>query len=85
MPTDTLAIRRVAILAAIALARIGFGFQLQTVGSLGPMLRDLFHLDYTALGALIGAYMVAGVFAALPLGLLGRHSVTVSWSGRASR
>ncbi len=61
------------ILGAIALARIGFGYQFQTVASLGPALIRLFGLDYAALGEMIGAYMVAGVFVALPLGLLGRR------------
>jgi MFS family permease len=61
------------ILAALALARIGFGYQFQTVATLGPELMPLFHLTYAAFGALIGAYMLLGAFAALPLGLLGRR------------
>ncbi|MGH7210612.1 MAG: CynX/NimT family MFS transporter [Acetobacteraceae bacterium] len=61
------------ILGAIALARIGFGYQFQTVASLGPDLIRRFGLDYARLGELIGAYMIAGVFAALPLGLLARR------------
>ncbi len=61
------------ILGAIVLARIGFGYQFQTVASLGPALIRLFGLDYAGLGTLIGAYMVAGVFVALPLGLLARR------------
>lgn len=61
------------ILAAISLARIGFGYQFQTVASLGPDLMGRFHFDYTTLGSLIGAYMIAGVVTALPLGLLARR------------
>jgi MFS family permease len=61
------------ILAAVALARIGFGYQYQTVASLGPELMRLFQLDYATLGTLIGAYMLFGGFLALPLGLLGRR------------
>ncbi len=61
------------ILGAIVLARIGFGYQFQTVASLGPALIRLFGLDYAGLGSLIGAYMVAGVVVALPLGLLARR------------
>src|SRR5580704_17856587 len=61
------------ILAAVALARIGFGYQYQTVASLGPELVRLFDLDYATLGTLIGAYMLFGGFLALPLGLLGRR------------
>jgi predicted MFS family arabinose efflux permease len=73
MATEKLSRRGLAILVAFALARIGFGFQLQTIGSLGPQLRSLFGLDYAALGALIGVYMLPGAFVALPLGLLGRR------------
>jgi MFS family permease len=61
------------ILAALALGRIGFGYQFQTVPTLGPELIRLFQLDYTALGALIGAFMLLGGFAAIPVGLLGRR------------
>jgi MFS family permease len=61
------------ILAALALARIGFGYQFQTVPTLGPELVRLFHLDYTTLGTLIGAFMLLGGFAAIPCGLLARR------------
>jgi MFS family permease len=61
------------ILAALALARVGFGYQFQTVPTLGPDLVRLFHLDYTTLGTLIGAFMLLGSFAAIPLGMLGRR------------
>jgi MFS family permease len=61
------------ILAAVALARIGFGYQYQTVASLGPRLMRLFQFDYATLGTLIGAFMLFGAFLALPLGLLGRR------------
>ena len=64
-------LRPVAILAAISLARLGFGYQFQTVGSLGPTLIPLFGMDYTTFGKLIGAFMLVGTFAALPLGLAG--------------
>jgi len=63
------------ILAAVALARAGFGYQFQTVASLGPNLVPLFHLTYAEFGALIGCYMLLGVFIALPLGVLAR------WAG----
>ena len=61
------------ILGAMALARIGFGYQFQTIATLGPDLVPLFRLTYTELGALIGAYMLMGLFVALPLGVLGRR------------
>ena len=61
------------ILFAIGLSRVAFGYQFQTVGSIGPQLMAQFAIDYTALGALVGAYMLLGIVAALPLGLLGRR------------
>ena len=61
------------ILAALALARVAFGYQFQSVAVLGPDLVTSFHLSYTAFGSLIGAYMLLGMFLALPLGLLGRR------------
>src|SRR4051794_19209422 len=60
------------ILAAVALARLGVGYQYQTVASLGPDLMRLFQFDYTTLGTLIGAFMMPGAFVALPVGLLAR-------------
>jgi MFS family permease len=61
------------ILTAVALARIGFGYQYQTVATLGPDLMRVFRLDYATLGALIGAFMLLGGFLAMPLGLLARR------------
>ena len=55
------------------MSRIAFGYQFQIVGSIGPNLISEFGIDYTALGALVGAYMILGIFAAVPLGLLGRR------------
>ena len=75
-PQDTPALRPWAILAALGLGRVAFGYQFQTVATLGPRLVSLFHLTYAEFGALIGAYMLLGAFVALPLGVLGR------WLGR---
>lgn len=61
------------ILAALALGRVAFGYQFQTVATLAPDLVPRFNLSYAALGALIGAYMLLGVVVALPIGLLGRR------------
>jgi MFS family permease len=68
---ETTAVRPWAILAALTLGRIAFGYQLQTVATLGPILVPLFHLSYTEFGALIGSMMLLGAFVALPLGVLG--------------
>jgi MFS family permease len=61
------------ILTALLLARVGFGYQFQTVASLGPGLIARLHLSYASFGSLIGVYMLSGAFVALPLGLLGRR------------
>jgi MFS family permease len=61
------------ILAALSLARIAFGYQFQTVATVATDLTGRFGLSYAQLGGLIGAYNLAGVFAALPLGLLARR------------
>lgn len=69
---ETTVLRPWTILAALLLGRIAFGYQFQTVATLGPDLVPLFHLTYAEFGALIGAYMLLGAFVALPLGVLGR-------------
>ena len=61
------------ILAALTLARIAFGYQFQTAATLATGLVQRFGLSYAQLGSLIGAYMLLGVFVALPLGLMGRR------------
>jgi MFS family permease len=72
-PTDAIAaLRPWVILAALTLGRVAFGYQFQTVATLGPDLIALFHLSYAEFGALIGAIMLLGAFVALPLGVLGR-------------
>lgn len=70
--TETMTWRPWAILAALTLARVAFGYQFQTVATLGPTLIPLFHLTYAEFGALIGAFMLLGAFVALPVGVLGR-------------
>lgn len=54
----------------LALARMSMGAQLQVVGALGPLLIGGLVADWAALGSLIGAYSLAGVFVALPAGWL---------------
>jgi len=61
------------ILLTVALARVAFGFQFQTVATLAPQLIDAYRLDYTQLGTLIGLFVAPGILLALPLGLLGRR------------
>ena len=61
------------ILASLAMARIAFGYQFQTVSTLSPDLLTRFGLSYAELGSLVGSYMLLGMFVALPIGLLGRR------------
>jgi len=65
--------RRWVLVAAISLARVAFGYQFQSLASLGPELLARFGLGYAQLGTLIGLYMAPGILVALPGGLLGRR------------
>ena len=60
------------ILALLFFARIGLGFQFQTVASVGDELVLAFGLDYATIGFLIGLFMAPGLILALPAGFLGR-------------
>lgn len=62
------------ILALLFLARIGLGFQFQTVASVGNDLVTAFGLDYAGIGFLIGLFMAPGLFLALPAGYWGRYA-----------
>lgn len=48
-------------------------YQVQSVGSLSPFLVADLGIDYTALGTLIGLYMLPGMVIALPGGMLGQR------------
>lgn len=61
------------ILALLFVTRTAMGFQFQTLGSVGSYLIDDFGLGYTAIGTLIGLFMLPGMFLALPSGWIGRH------------
>ncbi len=62
------------ILALLFLARIGLGFQFQTMASVGDNLGVAFGLDYAGIGLLIGLFMAPGLFLALPAGFSGRYA-----------
>ena len=61
-----------AVLLGVAFGRIAFAYQVQTVAALTPYFVQQ-GIGYATLGSLIGAYLLPGVFTALPLGLLGRR------------
>ena len=62
---------RWVILAVLVLARTAMGYQFQAIGSVSPLLIDEFDIDFAALGALIGLFMLPGIFISLPGGILG--------------
>lgn len=64
--------RRWFILALLFFARIGLGFQFQTLGSVAGELVGQLGLNYTEIGSLIGFFMVPGMILALPAGFAGR-------------
>ena len=61
------------MLAVLFLARTAMALQFQTVASTGPFLIDALAIDFAALGALIGLYMLPGIVIALPGGMLGQR------------
>lgn len=61
------------ILGLLFLARIGIGFQFQTVASVGDDLVVAFGLDYVDIGFLIGLFMAPGLFLAIPAGYWGHY------------
>lgn len=64
---------RWAMLALLFGARVGLGFQFQTMGSVGdPVAQDL-HLSFAEIGTLIGLFMIPGLVLSLPAGVIGRH------------
>ncbi len=71
--TDAPAGRHWGTLWAMVLARIAFGYQIQTVASLGPDLRAAFGIEFATLGTLMGLMQLPGVVAAIPAGFLARR------------
>ena len=61
------------ILILLVIARVGLGFQFQTLGSVSDQLVAEFNVDYTTVGTMIGLFMFAGLFLALPAGWIGRY------------
>ena len=59
------------ILALLFAARVGLGFQFQTMASVGGDLSDAFGLDNAEIGLMIGLFMAPGLFLALPAGFSG--------------
>ncbi len=62
------------ILALLFAARVGLGFQFQTLGAVSGELSGAFSLDNTQIGLMIGLFMAPGLFLALPAGFSGRFA-----------
>jgi MFS family permease len=66
-------INRWGILCVLFVARFALGFQFQSAGSLTPFIVRDFGVDYTAVGTLVGLYMIPGLFLSVPAGYIGRR------------
>jgi predicted MFS family arabinose efflux permease len=64
---------RWAILAALSLIRLSFGYQFESMAALAPALSQELGLGPAETGTLIGLYWAPGVLIALPGGWLGRR------------
>ena len=77
------------ILLLLFMARIGLGFQIQNLGSVGDNLVQDFGLDYVEIGTLIGLFMLPGLLLALPAGYSGRYfsdrASMVTWKPSCAR
>jgi MFS family permease len=61
------------ILAALTFARTVMGFQFQSVAAVAPLVIADFDMGYAALGTVIGLYLLPGVAAAIPGGVLAQR------------
>ena len=61
------------VLAVLTTARTAMGFQLQTVGSVAPALREALSIDDAGIGFLIGLFLLPGIAFALPSGMIGNR------------
>jgi predicted MFS family arabinose efflux permease len=61
------------MLLLLFFSRTAMGLQFQTVASVRPFLMDALAIDFTAIGVLIGLYMLPGVIIAFPGGMLGQR------------
>ncbi len=61
------------VLVVLTTARTAMGFQLQTVGSVAPALREALSIDDAGIGFLIGLFLLPGIAFALPSGMIGNR------------
>lgn len=65
---------RWTILALLFAARVGLGFQFQTLGSVSEALARDLQLSFAEIGTLIGLFILPGLVLALPAGGLGHRA-----------
>ena len=64
---------RWAILALLFFARVPMAMQFHSIPPIIPYLIEDLGIGYTQVGLLIGVFMTAGIFLALPAGMLGQR------------
>jgi predicted MFS family arabinose efflux permease len=62
-----------AALFILFLGRMALGFQFQSVVSIAPDLMDVFKVDYTAIGTLVGLFTFPGLVFSLLAGVMGKR------------
>lgn len=71
---NTEARKRWAMLALLFAARVGLGFQFQTMGSVADPVAARLGLSAAEAGALIGLFLMPGLVLAIPAGFAGRYA-----------
>jgi predicted MFS family arabinose efflux permease len=66
--------KRWAMLGLIFAARVGLGFQFQTMGSVADPVAARLHLSFAEVGTLIGLFLMPGLVLAIPAGFAGRYA-----------
>jgi predicted MFS family arabinose efflux permease len=59
-------------LFVLFITRAILGFQFQSVASTAPSLIQAFHIDYVAVGTLVGLFTLPGLVCSLPAGMIGK-------------
>jgi ABC-type dipeptide/oligopeptide/nickel transport system permease component len=65
--------QRWAMLALLFVARIGLGFQFQTMASVGEPVAQKLQVGFASTGTLIGLFMIPGLVLSIPAGFAGRY------------
>jgi predicted MFS family arabinose efflux permease len=66
--------KRWVMLALLFAARVGLGFQFQTMGSVADPVATRLHLSFAEVGTLIGLFLMPGLVLSIPAGFAGRYA-----------